>query len=118
MFSIGNLQAPCGYDKFSYSWRSHLGTVFHNSRGKHFADHGYVKGDVIGCLIHLPKQTGFVEMPATKPISMAKKSGETSKKSGSQAVVASPADVPLLSYLPETYKDRVSIITAAAAPNL
>ena len=32
-----NLQAPCGYDKFGYSWRSRKGTAFHNSRGKHFS---------------------------------------------------------------------------------
>ena len=50
---IGNLQAPCGYDKFSYSWRSRKGTVFHESRGTHFSD-GYKEGDVIGFLIHLP----------------------------------------------------------------
>ena len=32
----GNLQAPCGYDKLSYSWRSKYGTRFHQSRGKHY----------------------------------------------------------------------------------
>ena len=32
-----NLQAPCGYDRFGYSWRSRKGTIFHNSRGKHFS---------------------------------------------------------------------------------
>ena len=32
----GNLQAPCGYDKLSYSWRSKKGTKFHQSRGKHY----------------------------------------------------------------------------------
>lgn len=34
--SSGNLQAPCGYDKLSYSWRSKAGTRFHQSRGKHY----------------------------------------------------------------------------------
>jgi len=34
--SLGNLQAPCGYDKLSYSWRSKAGTRFHQSRGKHY----------------------------------------------------------------------------------
>jgi len=52
--ALGNLQAPCGYDKFSYSWRSKKGTVFHQSRGKHYCDSGYVEGDVLGFLIHLP----------------------------------------------------------------
>ena len=32
----GNLQAPCGYDKLSYSWRSKFGTKFHQSHGKHY----------------------------------------------------------------------------------
>ena len=49
----GNLQAPCGYDKFSYSWRAKKGTVFHESRGKHFSD-GYGPGDVLGFYISLP----------------------------------------------------------------
>ena len=33
---VGNLQAPCGYDKLSYSWRSKFGTRFHQSHGKHY----------------------------------------------------------------------------------
>lgn len=49
-----NLQAPCGYDRFGYSWRSRKGTIFHNSRGKHFSD-GYGVGDTLGFLIVLPK---------------------------------------------------------------
>ncbi|XP_074594235.1 set1/Ash2 histone methyltransferase complex subunit ash2 [Brevipalpus obovatus] len=52
---MGNLQCPCGYDKFSYSWRSRKGTKFHESIGKHFTDFGYGMGDVIGLLIHLPE---------------------------------------------------------------
>ncbi|ESO89813.1 hypothetical protein LOTGIDRAFT_218660 [Lottia gigantea] len=52
--SLGNLQAPCGYDKFSYSWRSRKGTVFHQSRGKHYSN-GYEEGDVVGFYIELPK---------------------------------------------------------------
>ena len=28
---LGNLQAPVGYDKFSYAWRSRKGTCFHES---------------------------------------------------------------------------------------
>ncbi|KAJ7380308.1 Set1/Ash2 histone methyltransferase complex subunit ASH2 [Desmophyllum pertusum] len=50
----GNLQAPLGYDKFSYSWRSKKGTRFHESRGKHYSD-GYTNGDVIGFYISLPE---------------------------------------------------------------
>jgi len=50
----GNLQAPCGYDKFSYSWRSRKGTRFHASCGKHYASNGYGEKDVLGFLISLP----------------------------------------------------------------
>lgn len=51
---VGNLQAPCGYDKFSYSWRSRKGTRFHQSRGKHYTEEGYSTGDVLGFYIYLP----------------------------------------------------------------
>ncbi|XP_053212071.1 set1/Ash2 histone methyltransferase complex subunit ASH2-like [Panonychus citri] len=52
---LGNLQGPCGYDKYSYSWRSRKGTKFHDSCGHHFTDFGYGHGDVVGILIVLPK---------------------------------------------------------------
>jgi Set1/Ash2 histone methyltransferase complex subunit ASH2 len=59
---LSNLQAPCGYDKFSYSWRSRKGTVFHDSIGKSYSklfsensvDPGYGLGDTLGFYIHLP----------------------------------------------------------------
>ncbi|XP_031557169.1 set1/Ash2 histone methyltransferase complex subunit ASH2-like [Actinia tenebrosa] len=50
----GNLQAPLGYDRFSFSWRSKKGTRFHESRGKHYSDSGYTVGDVLGFFIYLP----------------------------------------------------------------
>ena len=53
-YNTGNLQAPLGYDKFGYSWRSLKGTKFHESRGKHYADEGYKQGDVVGFYIYLP----------------------------------------------------------------
>ncbi|XP_074647250.1 set1/Ash2 histone methyltransferase complex subunit ASH2-like isoform X2 [Tubulanus polymorphus] len=53
---LGNLQAPCGYDKFSYSWRSRKGTFFHQSRGKHYSEE-YGEGDVLGFYIELPWPT-------------------------------------------------------------
>ena len=56
----GNLQAPLGYDKFSYSWRSKKGTMFHQSRGKHYSD-GYGPGDVLGFYINLPEK--YKNMP-------------------------------------------------------
>ncbi|XP_039378724.1 set1/Ash2 histone methyltransferase complex subunit ASH2 isoform X1 [Mauremys reevesii] len=53
---LGNLQAPLGYDKFSYSWRSKKGTKFHQSIGKHYSA-GYGQGDVLGFYISLPEDT-------------------------------------------------------------
>ncbi|XP_067879377.1 set1/Ash2 histone methyltransferase complex subunit ASH2 isoform X3 [Heterodontus francisci] len=53
---LGNLQAPLGYDKFSYSWRSKKGTKFHQSIGKHYAK-GYGQGDVLGFYLYLPEDT-------------------------------------------------------------
>ncbi|KAK3550188.1 hypothetical protein QTP86_021216 [Hemibagrus guttatus] len=53
---LGNLQAPLGYDKFSYSWRSKKGTRFHQSIGKHYSD-SYGQGDVLGFFIELPDST-------------------------------------------------------------
>uniref|UniRef100_A0A7N6B8Y6 Set1/Ash2 histone methyltransferase complex subunit ASH2 n=1 Tax=Anabas testudineus TaxID=64144 RepID=A0A7N6B8Y6_ANATE len=53
---LGNLQAPLGYDKFSYSWRSKKGTRFHQSIGKHYSS-GYGQGDTLGFYIDLPDGT-------------------------------------------------------------
>uniref|UniRef100_A0A8D2NYZ8 Set1/Ash2 histone methyltransferase complex subunit ASH2 n=1 Tax=Zosterops lateralis melanops TaxID=1220523 RepID=A0A8D2NYZ8_ZOSLA len=53
---LGNLQAPLGYDKFSYSWRSKKGTKFHQSIGKHYSS-GYGQGDILGFYISLPEDT-------------------------------------------------------------
>lgn len=53
---LGNLQAPLGYDKFSYSWRSKKGTRFHQSIGKHYSS-GYGQGDTLGFFIELPDET-------------------------------------------------------------
>ncbi|XP_068130705.1 set1/Ash2 histone methyltransferase complex subunit ASH2 [Hyperolius riggenbachi] len=54
--ALGNLQAPLGYDKFSYSWRSKKGTRFHQSIGKHYSD-SYGQGDTLGFYISLPDDT-------------------------------------------------------------
>ena len=51
---VGHLQAPCGFDKYSYSWRSLKGTKFHQSKGRHYTSGGYTVGDVIGFYIELP----------------------------------------------------------------
>ncbi|XP_043276432.1 set1/Ash2 histone methyltransferase complex subunit ASH2 [Venturia canescens] len=59
-----NLQAPLGYDKFGYSWRSRKGTKFHESRGKHFSS-GYGEGDTLGFLIILPDTYDATHIPNT-----------------------------------------------------
>ncbi|XP_069680550.1 set1/Ash2 histone methyltransferase complex subunit ASH2 [Periplaneta americana] len=59
-----NLQAPLGYDKFGYSWRSRKGTRFHECRGKHYSS-GYGEGDTLGFLIVLPESTDINYIPHT-----------------------------------------------------
>lgn len=61
---LGNLQAPLGYDKFSYSWRSRKGTKFHQSKGKHYSP-GYGTDDVLGFYIHIPRMGRDNELPDT-----------------------------------------------------
>jgi Set1/Ash2 histone methyltransferase complex subunit ASH2 len=56
---LANLQATCGFDKFSYSWRSRKGTRFHDSIGKAYSklideNSGYDVNDVLGFYIELP----------------------------------------------------------------
>lgn len=60
-----NLQAPLGYDKFGYSWRSRKGTRFHESHGKHYSEGGFATGDVLGFLIELPQEQGEEYLPNT-----------------------------------------------------
>ncbi|KAJ3322952.1 Set1/Ash2 histone methyltransferase complex subunit ASH2 [Boothiomyces sp. JEL0866] len=53
----GDLQAPCGYDQFSYSFRNDPGALFHQSKSQPCDDSylkGYKKGDVLGLAIYLP----------------------------------------------------------------
>ncbi|KAK9884605.1 hypothetical protein WA026_007445 [Henosepilachna vigintioctopunctata] len=59
-----NLQAPIGYDKFGYSWRSLKGTRFHESHGKHYSD-GYGEGDTLGFMIILPQNSTTKLVPNT-----------------------------------------------------
>lgn len=61
---FGNLQAPLGYDKFGYSWRSRKGTRFTESRGKHYTD-AYGEGDTLGFLIDLPEEENIDYLPST-----------------------------------------------------
>lgn len=59
-----NLQAPLGYDKFGYSWRSRKGTRFHESAGKHYSP-GYGEGDTLGFMIVLPQNSSTKLVPNT-----------------------------------------------------
>jgi Set1/Ash2 histone methyltransferase complex subunit ASH2 len=54
--SHANLQAPLGFDKFGYSWRSRYGTKFHQAIGKSYCKGGYTLNDVLGFLIILPER--------------------------------------------------------------
>ncbi|XP_077288858.1 set1/Ash2 histone methyltransferase complex subunit ash2 isoform X2 [Arctopsyche grandis] len=62
--AYANLQAPLGYDKFGYSWRSRKGTRFHESHGKHYSP-GYGEGDTLGFMICLPDSTQVNHIPNT-----------------------------------------------------
>ncbi|KAL3276502.1 hypothetical protein HHI36_011882 [Cryptolaemus montrouzieri] len=59
-----NLQAPLGYDKFGYSWRSKKGTRFHESHGKKYSQ-GYGEGDILGFMIILPQNSTTKLVPNT-----------------------------------------------------
>ncbi|CAD7084297.1 unnamed protein product [Hermetia illucens] len=59
-----NLQAPLGYDKFGYSWRSRKGTKFHESHGKHYSE-AYGEGDTLGFIISLPEADFVKHLPNT-----------------------------------------------------
>ncbi|XP_022910633.1 set1/Ash2 histone methyltransferase complex subunit ASH2 [Onthophagus taurus] len=62
-----NLQAPVGYDKFGYSWRSKKGTKFHESNGKRYGINtdGYGEGDTLGFMIFLPESPHTRNIPNT-----------------------------------------------------
>lgn len=57
-----NLQAPLGYDKFGYSWRSRKGTKFHESAGKRYSS-GYGEGDTLGFMLVMPYSTKVKHVP-------------------------------------------------------
>jgi hypothetical protein len=56
----GDLQAPCGYDIFSYSWRN-IGGLYHNST-QTICETTYKKGDVILIAISLPPEVFFFKL--------------------------------------------------------
>ncbi|KAJ1941005.1 transcription factor, contains a PHD finger motif [Linderina macrospora] len=50
----GELQAPCGFDVFSYSVRAKPSTRFHAAIGSPYGEE-YAPGDTLGVLIYLPQ---------------------------------------------------------------
>lgn len=66
-----------GNEKYSFSYLvkhaiaegvphfSRKGTVFHESRGKHYADTGFTEGDVLGIMIKLPEKNPVSRFPPT-----------------------------------------------------
>lgn len=52
----GNLQAPCGYDKWSFGYRDIAGSKIHNRIRDDKYGSPYGAGDVIGCFLHLDDQ--------------------------------------------------------------
>lgn len=59
---------------FGYSWRSRKGTVFNDSKGKHYAEKGYAQGDTVGCLIDLPE-----DLESEEPVNAPNYLGTTYK---------------------------------------
>lgn len=49
----GELQAPVGYDTWSYAYRSREGSKVHAGWREEYGE-AFEAGDVVGCLIHLP----------------------------------------------------------------
>lgn len=48
----GDLQAPAGYDKWSYAIRDVGGSIIHQSqRQDHWGGEGFMEGDVVGCAL-------------------------------------------------------------------
>ncbi|KAJ3163575.1 transcription factor, contains a PHD finger motif [Geranomyces michiganensis] len=62
----GDLQAPCGYDQFSFGFRDSPGTLFHQSHRKKDMPEpyaaGYGPGDVLGMSIDLPVTDSIADL--------------------------------------------------------
>lgn len=56
----GDLQAPVGYDGFSYGYRDLEGSKVHRALRERYGEEGYGEGDVIGFYISLPDGGKFV----------------------------------------------------------
>jgi Set1/Ash2 histone methyltransferase complex subunit ASH2 len=80
----GDLQAPVGYDKYSFSYRDKEGTKFHQSRGASYGE-SYGPGDIIGFYIHLPPNAAANAVATLEEIKLSgKKDEEPNKLDGSE----------------------------------
>lgn len=60
-----DLQTPCGFDEFGYAYRGRPAAKFHNGYGiKYGLDLN--EGDILGVLIHLPKQEALTSIEGEK----------------------------------------------------
>lgn len=48
-----------------YNTTTRKGTVFHESRGKHYSDSGFSEGDILGIMIDLPEKNPVSQFPPT-----------------------------------------------------
>lgn len=113
-----NLQAPLGYDKFGYSWRSRKGTKFHESNGKTYSS-GYGEGDTLGFLIILPQASQNINyMPNTfkDRVWHVSLKTEQSKKNLINFSVGKQPLVKFKSHLYYEDKDRVSETLKSLTP--
>ena len=111
-----NLQAPVGYDKFGYAFRSRFGSAFTNSRGHHYAENGYGPGDTIGCLICLPlkpteKERAISDFlpPHCKDLPLVKFKGNLYYEERDQAAELEKQLKPLPNSYIEFFKNGVSM---------
>lgn len=63
----GNVEAPAGFDKYSYSYRDVKGTKFHQSIGQAYGE-PYGPKDVIGCFIRLRDDQPESELKDLTPL--------------------------------------------------
>jgi len=63
----GNVEAPVGFDKYSYSYRDVKGTKFHQSIGQAYGE-PYGPKDVIGCFIRLRDDQPESELKDLTPL--------------------------------------------------
>ncbi|KAI3984161.1 hypothetical protein MKX01_011115 [Papaver californicum] len=59
----GDLQAPVGYDGYSFGYRDVDGSKIHKALREKYGEEGYLEGDVIGCYINLPQGGLYAPKP-------------------------------------------------------